>query len=205
MKRVSITILGFALILSLGCTSARRVSVSGSLHQFDHTSDVATDSNHLWSSAEETLRDVGFKLDRVDQANGVITTLPMVSQHVTEFWRRDVHSFRALMESTINPIRRWVEVRFDRDENGSWKSVEVVVHKERFSGVDRQFNNSGAAYAFFGDSLPTTTGLSKPPADAEIWIDLGRDPESEKVLLGEILSNAEAQGETRAKVAAASE
>lgn len=205
MKRVSITILGFALVLSWGCVSTRRVDVTGSVHQFDPASAVAADANHLWSSAEETLRNVGFKLDRVDQTDGVITTLPMVSQHVTEFWRRDVHSFRALMESTINPIRRWVEVRFDRGENGSWKSVEIVVHKERFSGVDRQFNNSGAAYAFFGDSLPTTTGLAKPPTDAEIWIDLGRDPESEKVLLGEILSNAEAQRETRAKQAAASE
>ena len=62
-----------------------------------------------------------------------------------------------------------------------------MVHKERQSSPDRQFNNSGAAYKFFGESLPSTTGQSRVTAKEDHWLDCGRDPAMEDYLLRAIL------------------
>ena len=66
----------------------------------------------------------------------------------------------------------------------------VRVYKQRLSSPDRQFNSSGAAYQFFGDSLPSTTGKAIRPEVDDRWIDLGRDHALEDALLKSILSRA---------------
>jgi hypothetical protein len=146
-------------------------------------------ADELWSAAIETLRRRRFILDRVDRVSGVITTLPETSQHITEPWRKDVHTWRDLCESTLNPLRRWVEIRFVKKDEAPL-AMEVLVHKERLSAPDRQFNNSGAAYAFFGYSLPSTTGLTKITAEQETWIAVGRDAAGEAHLIDAILARA---------------
>lgn len=151
--------------------------------------DPSEQADRLWNAAIDTLRQRRFVLDRVDRSAGVITTLPETSQHLTEPWRKDVYTWRDLAESTLNPLRRWVEVRFAMDE-GTWHAIEVIVHKERLSAPDRQFNNSGAAYAFFGYSLPSTTGLAKITPAQESWVNIGRDEHGEAHLLSAILACA---------------
>lgn len=122
----------------------------------------------------------------MDRAAGVITTQPQTSQHWFEFWRSDVATFRDAMESSLNPIRRWAEVTFTREEDGTWSEVAVVVHKERLSSPDRQFNSTGSAYQYFGDSLPATTGHYRVTISDDRWLDLGRDAAMEDRLLREI-------------------
>ena len=68
----------------------------------------------------------------------------------------------------------------------------MVVHKERLSSLDRQFNSTGAAYQYFGESLPSTTGQSKVTAKDDRWIDCGRDPAMEDYLLRRILTRSPA-------------
>jgi len=68
-----------------------------------------------------------------------------------------------------------------------------VVHKERLSSPDRQFNSSGAAYQYFGDSLPSTTGLARISEKDDRWLDCGRDPAMEDYLLRAILKRCPAQ------------
>ncbi len=121
----------------------------------------------------------------------MITTMPVSSQHFLEFWRHDVATREDLWESTLNPIRRWVEVAVNRDDAGAWAALEVIVHKERFSAPDRQFNSTGAAYQFFGNNLPSTTGAERITSEDERWLDLGRDPAMEAYLLAKILERAD--------------
>jgi len=84
-------------------------------------------------------------------------------------------------------MRRWIRVTVTPEDAGREMRLQVVVHKERLSSPDRQFNSSGAAYQFFGDQLPSTTGKPKVTAADNRWIDEGRDPAMESYLLARIL------------------
>jgi hypothetical protein len=126
----------------------------------------------------------------VDLRAGVITTRPELSKHYFEFWRKDVATRHDAWEATLNPIRRWAKVSITPASSGENVKVTVVVYKQRLSAPDRQFNSSGAAYQFFGDDLPSTTGAPSVTEEDERWIDRGRDHAMENVLLQEILRRA---------------
>jgi hypothetical protein len=157
----------------------------------------AASRDQLWNAAQEVLRDYRFRLDRLDRQAGVISTLPLGSKHFFEVWRKDVATREDSLESTVNPIRRWVEVFFTPGEGQSWSAMEVVVHKERLSARDRQFNSSTAAYQYFGNTLPATTGEIRPGDLAEKWIELGRDGALEELLLRKISEQAASPAEAR--------
>ena len=176
-----------AIALS-GCLGPRKAEYR-SVQQLS-VSDPSEEADRLWEAAQETLRRHRFRLDRVDRRAGVITTMPVISQHLLEFWRHDVDTRSDLWESTLNPIRRWVEVSVSPNEDRRWQQLAVVVHKERLSSPDRQFNSTGAAYQYFGDSLPSTTGLARVTAEYDVWLDEGRDPAMEERLLWAILERA---------------
>jgi len=152
--------------------------------------------DQLWNAANETLRRHRFQLDRVDRRSGVITTIPLTSQSIVEFWRHDVDTWQDLWESTLNPLRRKVTINFGRDENGNWTSIAVAVNKQRLSSPDRQFNSTGAAYRYFGTSLPSTTGKVDLSDKDDRWIDEGSDPAMEDYLLRKIFDRAEMDFDT---------
>jgi hypothetical protein len=141
----------------------------------------------IWEAAKDTLRNHSFSLDRVDRRGGVITTRPEISKHYFEFWRKDVATQHDVWEATLNPIRRWAEVRIAPTSSGDTVKVTVAVYKQRLSAPDRQFNSSGAAYQFFGNDLPSTTGAPSVTEEDERWIDRGRDHAMENLLLEEML------------------
>lgn len=181
-------IAGTLLVSVSGCLGPRRSDYTSS--QAILVAGKSEEADRLWTAIKDTLRDNPFKLDRVDRRAGVITTLPEPSQHFFEVWRHDVDTWPDLWESTLNPIQRWVEVAVARGEDGTWSQVEVVVHKDRLSSPDRQFNSTGAAYQYFGDRLPSTTGLERVTAEHDTWLDIGRDPAMEEYLLRAILVRA---------------
>ncbi len=174
--------------LTAGCLGPRRDDYRSS--QPVTIADPSPEADQAWEAVQETLRLHRFKLDRVDRRAGNITTMPLTSQQLFEFWRHDVDTGPDLWESTLNPIRRWVEVTVARADDKSWTQLAVVVHKERLSSPDRQFNNTGAAYQYFGKSLPSTIGVSRVPAEDDTWVDQGRDPAMEDYLLRAILERA---------------
>ena len=166
---------------AMGCFSPHRGEYQGS--RAVSVAEPSEQADQLWEAVQETLRRGRFQLYRVDRAAGVITTLPENSQHFFEFWRHDVDTSRDAWEATLNPMHRWVEVSLARADEGPWTQLSVVVHKERLSSPDRQFNSSGAAYQYFGDSLPSTTGLSRVTGKDDCWLDCGHDPAMEDYLL----------------------
>lgn len=144
----------------------------------------------VWEAAQAVLRAHNFTLDRVDRRAGLITTLPETSQHFFEIWRRDVCSRHDHVEASLNPMRRWVEVSLTPLPQDQSRLLSVLVHKERLSSPDRQFNTTGAAYQFFAGGLPSTTGIPEVTAAHDRWIDRGRDPILEDCLLHLILERA---------------
>lgn len=179
--------LSWALLASAGCLGPQRSDYLSTLPvSIDARSEAA---DGLWTTIQETLRHHRFQLDRVDRGAGVVTTMHATSQNLFEFWRHDVDTREDLWESTLNPIRRRVEVRLDRDDAG-WSRVSVAVYKQRFSSPDRQFNSTGALYQYFGDRLPSTTGQIRVTEKDETWYDVGRDPAMEEYFLRRILDSA---------------
>lgn len=148
----------------------------------------------LFDSAQDILRRNRFSLDRLDRRMGVVTTMPVTSQSVLEPWRHDVDTSSDLWEATLNPIRRWVEVSFVRAEDSATVTIEIMVHKERLSSPERQFNSSGAAYQFFRENLPAVGSITGMTVDRDTWMDLGRDPAMESYLLSRIVERASEQG-----------
>jgi len=154
--------------------------------------EPSAEADGVWEAIQDTLRRHRFQLDRVDRAAGVITTMPETSQHYFEFWRDDVATTRDAWEASLNPIRRWVEVTLSPAGEGTWSGISVAVYKERLSSPDRQFNSTGAAYQYFGDSLPSTTGHYRVTVEHDRWLSLGRDPAMEDRLLREIIERCPA-------------
>jgi hypothetical protein len=176
------------IALLAGCLGPRRSDyVSSRPISLANRSEQA---DTFWEAIQETLRRHRFRLDRVDYRAGVITTMPVTSQNILEFWRHDVDTREDLWESTLNPIRRWVECSVTRGADDAWQEVSLVVHKERFSSPDRQFNSTGAALQYFSDSLPSTTGIVKITPEYDQWLDMGRDPAMEDRLLTAIFKRA---------------
>ncbi|MGB0716357.1 MAG: hypothetical protein ACPGXK_10790 [Phycisphaerae bacterium] len=183
LSRRSRRFLGVASLLTVlamaGCAANDSRPLT-SIEQFSST-DGADRYDSYWEAAQEALRRNRFRIDRVDRTAGILTSFPVLSQNFIEFWRHDVNSRKDLIESTINPIRRRVEVRFQTSDGGVLESMEVVVRKERLSAPDRQFNSTAAAYRLFGETLPTTTGQSARGSGIT-WLDYGRDENLEDYL-----------------------
>lgn len=177
--RVGLYLLIAVSVMIAGCAGPRKAGYAESLPltRFDDREQ----SDRLWHAVEDTLRCEGFQLDRVDRRAGTITTLPETSQQFFEFWRHDVRTSRDLWEATLNPIRRWVEVSQEAEANQT--VLRVVVHKQRLSSPDRQFNSTIAAYRYFDEALPSTTGLIRPTGEYNQWLDIGRDADMEDHLL----------------------
>ena len=176
-----------ALCLS-ACRSVDRPDLSSTRALL--VSQGSAEADGLWESAKNALRDHGFRLDRVDRHAGVISSLPATSKQILEFWRSDVCSGADAWEATFNPIRRWVEIQFTANNSEDWAGMTVVVHKERYSSPDRQFNNTGAAYQVFGDRLPTTSGKVNHAATDNRWLNFGRDAAMEDHLARCIIARA---------------
>lgn len=174
--------------IAMSCLGPRRSSYQSS--QAVAIADRSPQADLLWEAAQETLRHHRFRLDRVDRRAAVITTLPETSQSLVEFWRHDVDTTPDLWEATLNPLRRWVKVSLLRGDEDMWNELALEVHKERLSSPDRQFNSTGAAYQYFGDSLPSTTGMVHVTPQDDVWLDLGRDRAMEEYLLRAILERA---------------
>jgi len=175
----------------IGCHAPRCASYSST--QPLHVLDTSPEADATWTAIQDTLRRNYMPLDRVDRRAGVITTLPVMSQHWFEFWRGDVATKEDALEATINPIRRWVEVTVAMNDSRNWTQLSVAVHKQRLSSPDRQFNSSGASYQFFGESLPSTTGDPNVTAQDDRWIDVGRDAALEESLLNKMLNGTNPQ------------
>ncbi len=177
--------LALSLCMTVGCLGPKRNDYQSA--QAISLAKGSVESDALWIAIQDTLRQNRFRLDQVDRREGVITTMSVSSQHWFEFWRHDVNSRPDLWESTVNPMRRWVQARVTRNSQGEDSELTISVYKQRFSSPDRQFNYSAAAYEFFGLSLPATTGDAIITDDRNQWLDVGQDPAMEDYLLHKTL------------------
>lgn len=94
----------------------------------------------LWDACEDVARAWTFRIDRRDYRAGVLSTEPMVSRQVFEFWRRDGEKFPDAQEATLGTIRRTIFFQFSRGADGVYEvSPKVVV--ERHATVEPKYRD----------------------------------------------------------------
>ena len=144
----------------------------------------AADFELLWRAAEEAARDFGFRPDRLDFRDGVITTDPLVSKQWFEFWRNDVATVDDLAESSLATHRR--TLRFDIEASGDRFVATPRVVVERFAQAERPVTSSIYLRNAFRSQKLRDRAYGTPESDRGIllprqyWYATGRDEALER-------------------------
>lgn len=141
----------------------------------------------LYKTCENVARDFGFQIDRIDYRTGLLTTVPLDSAQIWEFWRPDVRTLADKQRSTISTIRRTIRFEFVRNLDGTFECTPKVL-VERKTTQERRITSvalyRGAFTAETSKDMPTGTKESDEGfmIPAKFWYAIGRDPALEKKL-----------------------
>lgn len=196
MKSIS---LGLSLVLLGGCVTARQADVSAPKDQataaywYDQPAEARVESSgfdRLWDSCQRSARQRLFQIDRADYRNGILTTLPLVSQQIFEFWRSDT-PLSEQGQSSLGTLRRTIRFEFTHDQGAdgsdSYSVVpKVLVQRQSVQG-QRITNSSQYRWAVAG-----ATGQyddAGQPLVQSYWYAIGRDKQLEQMLADDIRQN----------------
>jgi hypothetical protein len=155
------------------------VFLPGTNHEFAWETLVDVVDDYFQVAHEEPMRLLGNVL-----TEGRLETLPEVGATLFEPWRRDSVGSEQRLESTLQSIRRYAQVRAIPAEGGFW--FEVAVFKELEDVVQPENSTAGAAI-FRNDS--SLVRVESPVGEQEInrgWIPLGRDSALEQEMIAEL-------------------
>lgn len=180
---LNISVLLFAALIS-GCAN----NVSQSV--YDKETQVAKTTIVKAASVEEAmdrcrgiLREMGFKFDKFDTANGYLRTEALGGSQFFEFWRDDnVGTYNTAM-ANINSIARIVEMSFKA--SGSSVYVDCKAHINQLSVETGDLNGVSDMKNAFTKSSGGFQRLTLRSGDAQ-WISLGRDVMLEDMILFEV-------------------
>lgn len=145
---------------------------------------VACRNEHdLWERSVDVLHELQFDIGRENRLGHVIETVPKTGASLLEPWHKDSVSLASRWESTLQSIRRTVQLQFQPDDNGNGFLVSVVVLKELEDLPGVAGNSAGAAT--FSESQPLERDLNPVVGQStpSQWIPVGRDAELEQVIL----------------------
>lgn len=147
------------------------------------------DFDALWNAFRRAVQSRSFTVDRVDLRGGVMTTFPQVSKQIFEFWRNDVGTLPAVMESTLGTVRRSVRVEVVRRDDGTYEaSPKVVIERyaqseRRVTSVARYTEVLGVDPLQEGSRARDRLGADLPLA---YWYALGRDEPLERQIAEDV-------------------
>lgn len=151
----------------------------------------ANDHQVVWEALVDVVDDY-FKIEReepVRQIGAVLTegrldTFPEVGSTLFELWRGDSASPQEQLESTLQSVRRYAQVKVAPDQGGYWVTVEVYKELE---DVIRPAHSTAGAATFRNDS--SLARVTNPVGDQDInqgWIPQGRDAALEQRILTQL-------------------
>ncbi len=104
----------------------------------------------VWRASLDVLRSYGFRIDRMDPRDGVISTFAMTGKHFFEFWRKDTATVSSAAESAIQTIYRDVTVTLrPADADGRAYYAFVIVRAKRSDLGTPQVSSVSEAYSLF--------------------------------------------------------
>ena len=147
------------------------------------------DFDSLWNACRNAVQWRTFVVDRVDLRGGVMTTFPQVSKQVFEFWRNDVGTLPAIMESTLGTVRRSVRIEVVRRDDGTYEaSPKVVV--ERYAQAERRVTSVARYTEVLGVDPLQEGSRARDRLGADLplayWYALGRDEPLEKQIAEDV-------------------
>jgi hypothetical protein len=145
----------------------------------------------VWETISDVVDDY-FRIDREDPVRLVGNTLtegrldafPEVGATILEPWRHDSADSYEKLESTVQSVRRYAQVRVIPAQGGFL--VDVAVFKQ-FEDVTHPAHASAGAATFRNDS--SLTRVVNPLGEEEIhkgWISVGRDRALEQRILAQL-------------------
>ncbi|MEO1584110.1 MAG: hypothetical protein AAFR96_06005 [Planctomycetota bacterium] len=113
MTSAAAALLGAAATIGVGCGSTPRASGPLPVASGAGTVDIPAGRLSLGiDAARETLVDIGFTLNRVDAAAGVITTEPLTARGLMAPWERQQTSLAAEAGDALHPQTRTARIEF---------------------------------------------------------------------------------------------
>ena len=136
--------------------------------------------------AEDVLAKMHFTIEKADAEAGLIRTRPLPGAQFFEFWRTDsVGGFNST-EANLHSIRRTLELRFGKKEDGL--CIDCDVKTERLNLPEQEVTSSARAYELFSSSSSSLQSMHLNPAQETgiAWTDLGKDRGLALEVLGRI-------------------
>jgi hypothetical protein len=137
-------------------------------------------------TAEDTLGEMHFSIEKSDGEQGLIRTRPLAGAQFFEFWRKDSVGAFNQAEANLHSIRRIVEMDVSQKENRLCIGCNVNV--QRLNLPERLLRGRGRSYEMFSVSSPRlqTLKLDAEQRGLMTWVDLGRDGPLETEILKRI-------------------
>lgn len=129
-------------------------------------------------AAEAALIDLGYKIERRDPAEGVITTQPVEAQ-------AGLDSTRAVSLSSRGKTRRTVEVRIQSDGDATKVFCKVLI-QEQTTQAYRMFSSDRSGSDTPGDNTAINRDAATTSEQNTVWRTLRRDRPSERNILNAI-------------------
>ncbi|MBU1261220.1 MAG: hypothetical protein KJ757_00625 [Planctomycetes bacterium] len=136
--------------------------------------------------SEKVLVGMNFVINKADPKLSIITTKPLIGGQFFELWRKDnVGGYNRAM-SSLHTIQRIVELGFN--ENQGQVCIVCKVTLERLSIPEKRIDSAASTYSMFSSSEESEQSLAiNPEQEAQMeWLDIGRDPRLETVILDKI-------------------
>lgn len=145
----------------------------------------------MWRESMLLLNRLGFRLDRQDYRQGVLTTLPQETPNVAEFWASDRGSFKSSLEGTVNYYRRTVRLTIEPRNNYESYHISVQVLVERRTNPTEEIG--GPVHAGAGAFTRQESGLRSDFVSGSReelqtrWYVVGREPGYENFILKRLM------------------
>jgi hypothetical protein len=140
------------------------------------------DFNSLWDSTERVARDYYFVIDRADQRLALMTTEPLVSKQIFEFWRKDVPRLHDQVEASLATVRRTARFEVSRTPQGTYVLTPKVL-VERFSAEEHRVTAALNVNEIYSKPISEVERASEGKNwPSQYWYAIGRDKALESKL-----------------------
>ncbi|WP_437204555.1 hypothetical protein [Planctomicrobium sp. SH664] len=145
---------------------------------------VSTSNEEIvWERAIDVLHDFNFEIAVENRLGRVIETVPKTGASLLEPWHWDSVGCENRLESTLQSIRRIVQVSLQPNDQYNGYLVSVTAYKEVEDLPGIAGNSRGGAT--FSESTPLERDLDAVVGQTtpSTWVPLGRDPDLEQAIL----------------------
>lgn len=151
------------------------------------------DYDNIWRQSLDILTKAGFLQDRMDFRLGVMTTQPLPSSQIIEFWRPQQTTIKNSIENTMHNQRRRVRITISTvPKKPDFYQIAVQVLVERQSNPAEVIGGpvfvEGSGFGRATVSLRSDYAVAGKTDQPAFWVLIGHDPNLEKKLLTQLFN-----------------